>query len=78
MVSMGFIGRTITGLGSGFQSFAIPLYLNEVGNPRWNKVVTACFTLFTGVGMLTGLNLAIPFRHHWKILFEFGFIPIGL
>lgn len=28
--------------------------------------------------MLAGLNLAIPFRHHWKVLFEFGFIPIIL
>jgi MFS family permease len=52
--------------------------LNEVGNPKWNKVVIACFTLFTGIGMLTGLNLAIPYRHHWKILFEYGFVPIGL
>jgi hypothetical protein len=72
------LGRAVTGIGSGLQSFAIPLYLNEVGNPKWNKVIIACYTLFTGVGMLTGLNLCIPFRHEWKRLFEFGFIPVGL
>jgi len=77
-ISLGWIGRTVAGLGSGVQSFAIPLYLNEVGSSRWNKVVIACYSLFTGVGMLGGLNLAIPYRHHWKILFEYGFIPVGL
>jgi MFS family permease len=77
-IKFGWIGRVVCGLGSGVQSFAIPLYLNEVANPRWNKVVCAFFTLFTGVGMLSGLNLAIPYRHHWKALFEWGFIPVGL
>lgn len=77
-ISLGFVGRAVSGVGSGIQSFAIPLYLNEVGNPKWNKIITACFTLFTGVGMLTGLNLAIPVRHHWRLLFEFGLIPVAL
>jgi MFS family permease len=77
-VNLGWLGRGLAGVGSGIQSFAIPLYLNEVGNPKWNKVIIATFTLMTGVGMLTGLNLAIPFRHEWKKLFEFGFIPVGL
>lgn len=77
-INVGWVGRGVAGVGSGIQSFAIPLYLNEVGNPKWNKVIIAMFTLFTGIGMLTGLNLSIPFRHEWKALFEIGFIPIGL
>ena len=77
-INVGWLGRGVAGAGSGIQSFAIPLYLNEVGNPKWNKVIISVFTLFTGIGMLTGLNLAIPFRHEWKSLFEIGFVPIGL
>lgn len=26
--------------------------------------------------MILGLNLAIPFRHHWKVLYQFGLIPV--
>lgn len=71
----GFFGRVVSGFGQGIISFTIPLYLNEVGTPAYNKIVTAYFTLFTGAGMIGGLNLAIPFRHHWKMLYEFGLIP---
>lgn len=28
--------------------------------------------------MLGGLNITIIFRHHWKLLFVWGFIPVGL
>jgi hypothetical protein len=52
--------------------------LNEVGTQAYNKIVVAFFSLFTGAGMIAGLNLAIPFRHHWKILYEFGLIPAFL
>jgi len=37
--------------------------------------VGATFVLFTGTGMISGLNLSIPLRHDWKILYEIGFIP---
>lgn len=75
-VLWGFVGRFVSGIGQGIQSFSIPLYLNEVGTASYNKIVAAMFTLFTGAGMITGLNLAVPFRHNWKILYEFGLIPI--
>jgi len=77
-ISLGWIGRSITGLGSGVLSFAVPLYLNEVGSQEYNKLVIACYTYFTGVGMFGGLNFAILVRHHWRILFVWGFVPVGL
>lgn len=72
---VGWVGRFVSGIGQGIASFGIPLYLNEVGTSRYNKIITAFFTLFTGGGMITGLNLAIPYRHHWKILYYFGLVP---
>ena len=27
--------------------------------------------------MIGGLDLAIPYRHHWKLLFKFGLIPVA-
>lgn len=74
----GFFGRFVSGFGQGIQSFTIPLYLNEVGTASYNKIVTAFFTLFTGGGMIAGLNLAVPFRHEWKILYEVGLIPCAV
>lgn len=59
----GFAGRFVSGIGQGIQSFAIPLYLNEVGTNRYNKIIEAFFTLSMGGGMILGLNLAIPFRN---------------
>ena len=74
----GFIGRFVSGLGQGVTSFTIPLYLNEVGTAKYNKIVAAFYTLFTGGGMILGLNIAVIFRHMWKILYEIGLIPVVL
>jgi len=76
-IMIGFFGRFIAGIGQGILSFAIPLYLNEVGTSSYNKIITAIFTMFQGGGMIGGLNVAIPFRHHWKLLYLFGLIPCG-
>lgn len=34
-VWVGFLGRLVSGLGSGFLSFVIPVYLGEVGPQNW-------------------------------------------
>lgn len=34
-VWVGYIGRIVSGFGSGFLSFVIPVYLGEVGPPKW-------------------------------------------
>lgn len=77
-VMLGFVGRFISGIGQGVTSFTIPLYLNEVGTAKYNKIVAAFYTLFTGGGMILGLNIAIPLRHQWKILYELGLIPVAV
>lgn len=69
------LGRFVSGLGQGIQSFCIPIYLNEVGTSKYNKIITAIYTLFTGSGVVIGLNLGIPLRHHWKWLYGIGIIP---
>jgi MFS family permease len=69
------LGRFVSGLGQGIQSFCIPIYLNEVGTSSYNKIITAIYTLFTGSGMVIGLNLSLPLRHHWKWLYAIGIIP---
>lgn len=74
----GFIGRFVSGIGQGITSFTIPLYLNEVGTEKYNKIVGAFYTLFTGFGMILGLNIAVIFRHMWKVLYEIGLIPVVL
>ena len=35
------------------------------------------FGFASGIGMLIGLDLAIPYRHRWKILFKYALIPLG-
>ena len=74
----GFIGRFVSGFGQGITSFTIPLYLNEIGTAKYNKIVAAFYTLFTGGGMILGLNVAVIFRHIWKVLYEIGLIPVVL
>lgn len=77
-ICSGFIGRLVGGIGQGIISFSVPLYLNEVGSQSFNKIIVAVMSLFQGTGMLGGLNLAIPFQHHWKAIYEFGLIPCAL
>lgn len=74
----GIYGRVIAGIGSGCNTFALPLWLLEVSMSELKKITIAIFNLMNGSGMLVGLNLCIPFRHHWKWLYIGGFIPIGL
>lgn len=74
----GFFGRFTSGIGQGVTSFTIPLYLNEVGTAKYNKIVAAFFTLFTGTGMIVGLNVAEILRHQWKILYQIGIVPVLL
>jgi MFS family permease len=75
-VWVGFIGRIISGFGSGFLTFVIPVYLGEVGPAKWQKLSQSMFGFSIGVGMIGGLDLAIPFRHHWKLLYKYGLIPV--
>ena len=77
-IMIGFLGRFIAGIGQGIISFAIPLYLNEVGTSSYNKIITAVFTLSQGGGMLGGLNVAVPFHEFWRILYYLGLIPCGI
>ena len=77
-VLFGFFGRFISGFGQGLTSFSIPLYISEVGTLQNNKLICAIYSLCSGLGMITGLNLAIPFRHQWKVLYEFGLIPCAV
>ena len=75
-IGVGFVGRCISGVGSGFLSFVIPVYLGEVGPQKWTKLSQSIFGFSSGIGMIGGLDLAIPFRHHWKLLFKLGLIPV--
>lgn len=71
----GFFGRFISGFGQGLTSFSIPMYISELGALQSNKMICAIFTLASGCGMVFGLNIAIPLRHQWKLLYEIGLIP---
>lgn len=75
-VWVGYIGRLISGCGSGFISFVVPVYLGEVGPQKWTKLSQSIFGFASGIGIIGGLDLAIPYRHHWKLLFKFGLIPV--
>lgn len=75
---LGWVGRAITGFGSGISSFAVPLYISEIVPDKYNKKLVAFYGIFSSVGLVGGLNLAIPFRHHWKILFEVGCAPAAI
>lgn len=77
-IFVGIIGRITSGFGQGLQNFAIPLYLNEVGTNKYNKIISAYYTLMIGGGMIFGLNLSIPFRHDWKFLYEIGLIECAV
>lgn len=77
-IAAGFLGRLVGGVGQGIVSFSIPLYLSEVGTNDFNKIIMALMSLFSGAGMLGGLNLSVPFQHHWKVVYEFGLIPCAL
>jgi len=72
---LAWIGRIITGFGSGISSFAVPLYISEIVPDKYNKRLVAAYGVFSSIGLVGGLNLAIPFRHHWKILYEAGCGP---
>ena len=72
---LGFVGRIITGFGSGISSFAVPMYISEIVPDKYNKKLVAAYGCFSSAGLVGGLNLAIPFRHQWKILFEVGCAP---
>lgn len=54
------------------------MYLKEMILPRHTRNVRLLKSFSIGMGMLTGLNLCIPFGHYWKILFAIGFIPLLL
>lgn len=77
-ILVGTLGRITSGFGQGLQNFAIPLYLNEVGTNKYNKIISAYYTLMIGGGMIFGLNLSIPFRHDWKFLYEIGLIEAAV
>lgn len=73
-----YVGRFICGFGTGISSFAVPLYLSEVSPHKWHKEIVSSYGVFISLGLVTGLNLSIPYRHHWKTMFELGIVPAGL
>lgn len=74
----GIFGRFVAGIGQGINSFAIPIWLCEVGRSTYTKIIMAVFQSFSSGGILLGLNLCIPFGHHWKWLYVGACAPVIL
>jgi len=75
MLWVAILGRFIQGLGSGVVSFVITLFIGEMFPGYAGKFM---YTLSTGAGLFTGLDLALLVAHKWKHLFKYGFWPLGI
>lgn len=54
------------------------MWLCEVAMGSYTKITMAVFQGFSAVGIILGLNLCIPFRHHWRWLYIGGIVPVVL
>ncbi len=73
-------GRFFAGIGIGFLSVLIPLYLSEMAPPSRRGSIVATFSL----GVVSGIFLAYLINYHygktedWRAMFAFGIIPASL
>lgn len=71
------IGRIFVGIGSGFMTCVIGIYVSEISPPKFRGALTALLQLFTTLGILIiecislGLNSAIG----WRIVVVITVVP---
>ncbi|KAL9675216.1 hypothetical protein QQ045_003417 [Rhodiola kirilowii] len=72
------LGRILVGVGVGFTTLTVPVYLSKIAPPKWRGAFNTGFQIFLRIGVLLAsfINLCVsPYPFGWKISVLSAIVP---